>query len=217
LLLFAAHQSVSTPCLLAVQGVDNAVLRCASKLAGELGQDRSMVRLALLPNTAASSVPGDAAEAAADAAVSSNSPLSTAHSSNTQQQQQQQQQLLQCYLLPPKLPTFSMLSVLKRLTRAVAAAAAAKRGSSTRQQHEAEMRCLVDMFRLCNFKEPQPQWRQQRRPLGELLLKDLSITKPSKDNQASSVVAQSVELLQEVSTMRCALLSVACLFPVGEM
>jgi hypothetical protein len=202
-LLSAAHQSVMAPCLLAAQGVDNSVLRCASKLAGELGQNRSMVRLALLPDTAASAPPGTAT-AAADADVSSNSQGSLS------------MQLLRCYLLPPRLPTFRHIYGLSRqLNKAVNNAAKSK--GSTRQQYAAEVQSLVDMFRLCNFKEQQPHWRQQRRLPGELCLKDLSVTKLSKDNQPEPVIAQSVKLLEEVGTMRHALLDYECVGSLAKL
>jgi hypothetical protein len=204
---------ILTPCLLAAQGVDRSALRRASQLAVYLGQDKGMVRLALLPNTAASAP----AKPAAAAAGAQTSHVSNTHSLSTQQQQQQQ---LQCYLLPPELPADKELSSLgKQLDRIVASSA---RSYGYGGRHEGTgVRWLLEQFRLCNFEEQPPQWRQQRRLPGELVLKDINIVKLNRHNQrdgdSEKLIENTNKLLQEVSTVYCALLIFACICPVGKM
>jgi hypothetical protein len=197
--------------------VDNSVLRCANSLAQQLGQGSNMVRLALLPaasTAAADAAAADTAEAAAGAALPSSSRSSNAQSLSTQQQQQQLV-LLQCYLLPPELPTDSRMLVLSRELRE-AVKAAATTGPYNKQRYAIEVRSLVDVFRLCNLTEQQRHWQQQRRPPGELVLKDISVTKLDKNNQPDSAIAKSDKLLQEASTMRAADLCMGLLFVHGR-
>jgi hypothetical protein len=199
---------ILTSCLLVAQGVDKSALYRASHLAAYMGQDRGMVRLALLPNTAA------------DVAVAGNSQLSKKHSLSTQQQQQHQQQQLQCYLLPPELPTDMRLSALSKQLERIVLNSASSYGYGGRHEGTG-VRWLVEKFRLCNFEEQQPQWRQQRRLPGELVLKDINTVTLNRHNQldrdSEKLIENTNKLLQEVSTVWCALLVFVCVNSVGEM
>jgi hypothetical protein len=175
----------------AVQAVNGSVLRDATKLAEALQQDIGMIRLALLQDPAAAA----AAAAASSEDLEDNSKASSRRLKGAGSVgSNQQQQTVCCYLLPPELPSSMQLEDLATKL-GVAVEKAARSGWRTSSNI---VQCWIETFRLCKLQEQQPQWQQQRRPAGELLLQDISVTRLGKRGARDNVIAKAEELLERV-------------------